>query len=365
MRGKLSATKQWRLSVVGIPLAALMLLVAAEIDTEPVRYPSVTGEHHLEASSVGALERSDPIELTTSAVGLRWPNGGSGEAAVRISDDGVDWGPWIPIHADDHEPDENSGEGSSAIASEAVYTAGSSWIQFQWEGATPVVDFVDTSGSTLGIFDQITAQLQRLTWSTESTAVAAVDQPEILPRSAWGGQDCVAPETSYNSETRAEVVIVLVSRRRARMARHWVQHTHRFVRADLGRARRRSRSARTGSTRSWVQLIVRRSCIHRRPRCRTALCSRPRGVRAVRRLANGRGTHRSGFSASGGLAGLTHLPGWGCGAAPCHLGASGCRIHHLSRVHRLRHDRIVHRTNHAGRRGAHLWRLVETGTGVR
>ncbi len=208
MRGKLSATKQWRLSVVGIPLAALLMLVAAEIDTEPVRYPSVSGEHQLESSSVGALERSDPIELATSAVGLRWPDGGSGEAAVRVSDDGVDWGPWIPIHADDHEPDENSGEGSSGIASEAVYTGGSSWIQVQWEGTTPVVDFVDTSGSTVGMFDRITAQLQRLNWSTESTAVAAVDQPEINPRSAWGGQDCVAPDTSYNSETRAEVVIV-------------------------------------------------------------------------------------------------------------------------------------------------------------
>ncbi len=38
--------------------------------------------------------------------------------------------------------------------------------------------------------------------------MAATDQPDILPRSAWGGSACVAEDVTYSTRTRADVVIV-------------------------------------------------------------------------------------------------------------------------------------------------------------
>jgi hypothetical protein len=193
----------------GVPLAVLAVLALSELSVDPIRYPAVVGEHRLESQGSGALQRSGPIELTSTAVGLVWPNGGSGEASVRVGDDGASWGAWVPVHADDHGPDPDSGEGDDRVASEAVYTGGARWLQVQWEGAVePVLEYVDTTGSTLGLPDRAVAQLGRFGWGTETRVLASPDQPEILPRSAWGGQDCVAQDVEYSTRTRAEVLIV-------------------------------------------------------------------------------------------------------------------------------------------------------------
>ena len=209
MRGKHNGRVNRRLRLVGVPIAVLAILAMSEVSLEPVRYPAVTGERVLEANAQGSIQRSDAIELTTTAIGLTWPDGGSGDAAVRVSDDGVSWGPWVPVHADDHGPDLDSGEGDQALASEAVFTAGASWLQVQWEGPTePVLNFVDTTGDSLGLIDQISAQLDRITWSRDAQVLASPDQPPIQPRSAWGGQDCVAEDVEYSTRTRVEVLFV-------------------------------------------------------------------------------------------------------------------------------------------------------------
>jgi len=192
-----------------VPIAVLAVLAVSEVSLDPVRYPAVTGERVLESQATGALQRSDAIELATTAVGLTWPHGGSGEAAVRIGDDGVTWGPWVPVHADDHGPDPDSGEGEQTLASEAVYTGGASWIQVQWEGTEqPVLHFVDTSGASLSLGDRVSAHLDRIGWSREARLLASPDQPQIQPRSAWGGQDCVTEEVEYSTRTRVEVIFV-------------------------------------------------------------------------------------------------------------------------------------------------------------
>ncbi len=209
MRGRQRAGSGLRLRAFGVPFAILAVLALSELSVEPSRYPPVVGEHRLEAQGAGALHRSQPIALTTTAVGLAWPDGGSGDGAVRVGDDGATWGPWVPVHPDDHGPDSDSGEGDDVVASEAVYTGGAAWLQVQWEGAgEPVVEYVDTTGSTLGLVDRVTAQLGRLRWGTETSVLAAPDQPEIFPRSAWGGQDCAAEDVEYSTRTRVEVLIV-------------------------------------------------------------------------------------------------------------------------------------------------------------
>ena len=113
----------------GVPIAVLAIVAASEVSVEPVRYPAVTGERVLTSATHDAIKRSDPIEVVTTAVGLAWPYGGSGDAALRVSDDGVGWGPWVPVHADDHGPDKDSGEEAAIVASEAVYTGGADWLQ--------------------------------------------------------------------------------------------------------------------------------------------------------------------------------------------------------------------------------------------
>jgi hypothetical protein len=209
MRGRRTAGSGLRLRVFGIPFAVLAVLALSELSVEPVRYPAVTGEHRLESKDVDSLGRSEPIALTTTAVGLTWPRGGSSDAAVRVSDDGATWGPWVPVHADDHGPDADSGEGDDRVASEAVYTGGAGWLQVEWEGSVePVLEYVDTTGSTVSLSDRVTAQLGRLRWGAESRVLASPEQPEILPRSAWGGQDCVAEDVEYSTRTRVEVLMV-------------------------------------------------------------------------------------------------------------------------------------------------------------
>lgn len=208
MRGKQPADNGVRLRIVAVPLALLAVFALSEISVEAPRYPAVSGAHRLEAESFGALKRSGPIELTTTAVGLGWPDGEDGEAAIRVGANGEDWGAWIPVHADDHGPDAGSGEANEAV-SEAIYTGGARWLQVQWDGpVAPELQYVDTTGSTLGPAERLTAQLGRFSWSSQMQAVAALDQPDILPRSAWGGQDCVGDDVEYSTQTRAEVLIV-------------------------------------------------------------------------------------------------------------------------------------------------------------
>lgn len=209
MRGKHNGRVDRRLRLIGVPIAVLAVLAMSEVSVEPVRYPAVTGERVLESRTQDAIQRSEPVELTTTAIGLAWPDGGSGEAAVRVGDDGAKWGPWVPVHADDHGPDRDAGEGEQTTASEAVYTGGSSWIQVQWEGSgEPVLHFVDTTGSSLSLLDRVSAQMDRIEWSRDQQVLASPDQPPIQPRSAWGGQDCVTEDVEYSTRTRIEVLFV-------------------------------------------------------------------------------------------------------------------------------------------------------------
>ena len=209
MRGRHTASGGLRLRIVGFPLMVLAIVALSEISIEPARYPAVTGEHRLQSVSAGAIQRSVPIRLTTTAVGLSWPDQSSGEAAIRVGPDGEDWGPWVPVHTDDHGPDRTAAETSSQTTSDAVYTGGADWIQVQWEGTTvPGLHYVDTTGSTLGPWSRLTAQRERIEWSTDNRLVAEPDRPDILPRSSWGGQDCVEEDVSYSTRTRAEVLIV-------------------------------------------------------------------------------------------------------------------------------------------------------------
>ncbi len=209
MRGRHRSKGSRRLRLFGVPVALLAVLAMSEVSVDPARYPAVSGERTLESITQGALQRTDAVELTTTAVGLTWPHGGSGDAAVRVSEDGESWGPWVPIHADDHGPDPDSGEGEHTIASEAVYTGGASWLQVQWEGAEePILNFVDTTGTTLSLIDRLSSQLDRIGWSRDTQVLASPDQPPIQPRSAWGGQDCVAEDVEYSTRTRVEVLFV-------------------------------------------------------------------------------------------------------------------------------------------------------------
>ena len=71
-----------------------------------------------------------------------------------------------------------------------------------------MLQFVDTTGSALSVIDRATAQVARFGWSRDGRVLASPDQPPIQPRSAWGGQDCVAEDVEYSTRTRVEVLFV-------------------------------------------------------------------------------------------------------------------------------------------------------------
>ena len=210
MRGKSKKRGLRRgFNLLGIPVVAIGLLAVGQVDISPLRYPATTGELQIEASpAAGGLQRSEPFQVTTTAVGLLF-SGGSGDAAIRVSDDGVHWGEWTPMHVEEHTPDAGTGEGDGRVGTEAIFTGGADWFQIQYsDSSDPTVAFVDTTGASLGLLDRMQSQLARLEWSTDDRVLAAPDQPEILPRSSWGGDDCVGEDVEYATNTRAEVLFV-------------------------------------------------------------------------------------------------------------------------------------------------------------
>ena len=211
MRGKTKTHGSRRaFRLVGLPVTVLAFLAIGQVDVAPVTYAATSGEIQVNSyTAVDGLNRSEPLRITTTAVGLFWPDGG-GVAGVRVSDDGTNWSDWVPLHVEAHSPDAGADEGDGRLATEAVFTGGAEWLQIQYHSSSlaPVVNYVDTSGSSLSFAERIGAQLARLDWSTRDQLLASPDQPEIQPRSAWGGDACVADDIHYHSEARAEVMFV-------------------------------------------------------------------------------------------------------------------------------------------------------------
>ncbi len=189
-----------RLVSGSILVAALMTVPNLSLKTLPP--PAETGSIPLAVDVTQATWQSDPIPVEATVVGLSWGDHDSPTAAwVRATDDGTTWGPWVELDAEeDHGPDGAESIGSS-IGSDPVYVGEAEAVQFRVEGPVEGLeaDYVETAGRNLNLLEKVQHFLKRLTFRS-APAAAAPDQPAIVPRSAWGGDQCLngsEPERAY------------------------------------------------------------------------------------------------------------------------------------------------------------------------
>ena len=139
------------------------------------------------------------VEVTTTAVGVSWPAGTDpGHVAVRASQDGVDWGPWIELHTEisDHGPDAPTAEAREVRpASDPVYVGQAEYVQFRGDGSAPVhAEWVETAGRRMNLLDRVSHFFNRLTWGKKEPAIAQPDIPAMVTRAEWGGDACLGPD---------------------------------------------------------------------------------------------------------------------------------------------------------------------------
>ncbi len=201
-----SRSKPLGLAVWALPVA-LALLVVAGVEHAPSRPEAVIGTREVDSGH-------EVFEIDASVVGLRWSgDNGPDSALIRVSEDGRNWGQWTPIHQpEDHGPDRGSSEDAAGLnVSEAVYVGDAAWVELSVDGAGDGLElvYVDTSGRSLPLWDRFTNAIGSFRVGGSNPAYALPDQPAIQPRSAWGGDQCVAadpPEYAYTR--RVQVMFV-------------------------------------------------------------------------------------------------------------------------------------------------------------
>jgi N-acetylmuramoyl-L-alanine amidase len=116
-------------------------------------------------------------------VGLRWRGRAHPDVEVRVRRNGGRWSRWADLGGDpDGGPDPRAREGNVSTSTVPGWAGGSDWVQYRL--TRPV------AGLRLHFVDARVAA-RRIAAKTQGTA------PPILPRSAWGAEQCpprVAPE---------------------------------------------------------------------------------------------------------------------------------------------------------------------------
>ena len=211
--------------------AMSFVMISGNLRVEAVPPPAVTATIALSLTVQDALTfESQPIAAEVTIVGLSWDGVAPRAAWVRAGVDGATWGEWVSLtieaeHGPDPDTDEARGQRSS---SEPMYLGQVEWIQFRVDTDSPDelrAEVVETTGRTLGVLERIALFFESVSWGTEP-ASGAPDQPEIVPREAWGGDQCnpdsnapaytdgvqmmfVHHTTTYNTYPQADVLGII------------------------------------------------------------------------------------------------------------------------------------------------------------
>ena len=194
---------------IAFPAVLIGVVAATQVSLAPDRPTAEIGRIELPADS--PFWTSDPIRVDATAVALAWQGEDPESAAVRVGDDGESWGPWTGIHdPEDHGPDPSSSEADMETGdiSEAVYVGDARWLQFRITGSPRDLEvaYVDTTGRSRSLAQRFEALVDRLQFGRLDVAVAAPDQPDVVPRSEWGGDQCRAAnggaEVEYHDGVR-------------------------------------------------------------------------------------------------------------------------------------------------------------------
>ena len=192
-----------RLRLVSGTILVAALLTLPEFSLKTLPPPPEAGSIPLAVDATQATWESDPIQVEATVVGLSWGDNEPPVAAwVRASDNGTDWGPWVELGADqDHGPD-GAEATRSVTGTDPVYIGKAEAVQFRVEGPTEGLeaDYVETAGRNLNLLQKVQHFFKRLTFLRSNPAQAQPDQPAIVPRSEWGGDQCLngaQPDRSY------------------------------------------------------------------------------------------------------------------------------------------------------------------------
>jgi hypothetical protein len=218
------------LAVVAIAtVAALGAVAAPALSTKPYRPEPVD----FSIAAQGVLGDPDPGEGIVSKpfaapkrfnlVGLTWSGGGPEHGhdepalAMRTRTDGGAWSRWAPVdaHAEDG-PDPGSDEAAASGMSNPVWAGEADWVQYRSSERLPGarLHFVNTAGTATAA-DRVETALRGAANSAVTTAASLLsadlagaqeDQPSMVSRASWAGDDCPPRTKATYGEVRAAYV---------------------------------------------------------------------------------------------------------------------------------------------------------------
>ncbi len=218
------------LAVVAIAtVAALGAVAAPALSTKPYRPEpvdfSIAAQGVLGDPDPGEGIVSKPIEAPKrfNLVGLTWaddgPEHGHDEPALamRTRTDGGTWSRWAPVdaHAEDG-PDPGSDEATASGMSNPVWAGEADWVQYRSSERLPGarLHFVNTAGTATAT-DRVETALRGAANSVVTTAASLLsadlagaqeDQPSMVSRASWAGDDCPPRTKATYGEVRAAYV---------------------------------------------------------------------------------------------------------------------------------------------------------------
>jgi hypothetical protein len=164
------------------------------------------------AAGTDSVWESPRVEAVATVAGLGWRDAPPDAAWVRSSEDGSEWSPWVAVPLDsEHGPDPGTIEASrERSVSGPVYVGEARFLQFRVEVPDPDgihAELVETAGRNLSLLERAGHLWKRVEWGDSPPAGAVSEQPPIVPREAWGGDQCLAaskhPEIEYNRRVSA------------------------------------------------------------------------------------------------------------------------------------------------------------------
>jgi hypothetical protein len=204
-----SRPRAYRLAWIAALAIGLIVLPNLRLSAKPV--PAVVWSVPLAQTevAVGGEWESAPIDAEVTLVGMSW-EGTPPEAAWVRTDDGSGWSRWYELAIEaEHGPDPASDEAATARrASEPLYVGEVQRVQYRVTAPSTdgvEAELVETSARHLSAVERVSHFFSRLTWSAPE-AGAAPGQPDIVPRSVWGGDTCTAnkdEEPAYNPGVQA------------------------------------------------------------------------------------------------------------------------------------------------------------------
>jgi len=215
-------------TVVALGTVAAPALSTKPYRPEPVDF-SVAGQGVLGDPEPRDGIVSEPIEAPKrfNLVGLTWSGAGERQRAehrhdepalaLRTRTDDGEWSRWAPVdaHAEDG-PDPNSDEAAAAGMSNPVWAGEADWVQYRSSErlAGARLHFVNTDGTATAA-DRLQAALRGVVNTAVTTIAGALsadlagaqeDQPEMVSRASWAGDDCTPRTSPIYGEVRAAYV---------------------------------------------------------------------------------------------------------------------------------------------------------------